>query len=142
MNRRSALGFLGIGAVAGPSVISQASESLVSSNAGSPFNDIYPPSEKALDYARYLKECEEQLVHINADPDKWIATKIQEEMRDHLWGCSAIRLDNIDHDIRNMKSFTDSAKIRMHIARRVKRQYDSHKESLVIRIKDYMGLMS
>ena len=55
-------------------------------------------------------------------------------------GYSSIRYDSIDPDIRNMKSITETAKMRMYFERRVKKQMEVNQTSLTHRIAEYLGV--
>jgi hypothetical protein len=141
MNRRSALGFLGIGAVTGPAIAQEAVNKY-----GHPSNPVPYIDNNAIGFTHinkdhdYMKECREKLSYLTTDPAKWIAEKMAEELRDYQMGYSGIHYNSIDPDIRNMKSFTESAKMRMYIERRVKRQYESQKTSLMNQIAGYIGV--
>lgn len=142
MNRRSALGFLGIGAVTGPAIAQEAVNAY--GNPSNPFPSIdgsslagFIPINKDHDY---MKECREKLAYLTNDPAEWMADRMVEELRDYHMGYNGVHYNNIDPDIRNMKSFTESAKMRMYIQRRVKRQYENQKASLVHQLAGYMGV--
>lgn len=143
MNRRSALGFLGIGAVTGPAIAQEAVNKY-----GHPSNPVpYKLDNNDIGFTHinkdhdYMKECQEKLSYLTTDPAKWIADKMTEEWRDYHMGYSNIHYNNIDPDIRNMKSITESAKVRMYMERRVKRQYENQKASLMNQLAGYMGVV-
>ena len=153
MNRRSALGFLGIGAVTGPAIAQEAVNKYGHSSNPVPYFDNnaigfthinkdhdYMKVNKDHDYNDYMKECQEKLSYLTTDPAKWIADRMTEELRDYHMGYSGIHYNNIDPDIRNMKSITETAKMRMYLERRVKRQYESQKTSLMNQLAGYMGI--
>jgi hypothetical protein len=140
------LSFLGIGA-AGATLGSSGFDNPVPSTHGASYGldsmvkEVYntPIVE---DRAATLKRLQDDLFGITSDPAKWIANKLSEEMYDWRMGYSSIRYDSIDPDIRNMKSITESAKMRMYFERRVKRQHEVNKTHLTHRIAEYMGLKS
>jgi len=146
MNRRSMLGFLGLGSVAGPAVVQQmAYDNPVPTSLGS--QGYYPDnaikaSLAVEDRADTIKRLQADLFDVTSDPAKWIADRLAEEMKDWRMGYSSIRYDSIDPDIRNMKSITETAKMRMYFERRVKRQHEVNKTHLTHRIAEYMGLKS
>jgi hypothetical protein len=136
------LSFLGIGAVGASTLGTQAS--VVPSTHGS----YYQPEKHyaahdvpiVKDTTAYLKEMQDQLSAITGDPSKWITDRLAEEMKDWRMGYSSIRYDNIDPDIRNMKSITETAKMRMYFERRVKKQMEVNQTSLSHRIAEYLGV--
>ena len=143
MNRRSMLSFLGIGAVGASTLDTQAS--VVPSTQGG--LTTYGLNSKSVydtpmvkDTSEYIKDMQEQLSLITGDPAKWIADKLAEEIRDWRMGYSSTHYSNIDPDIRNMKSITEAAKMRMYFERKVKRQMQIQKESLLNRIAECMGV--
>jgi hypothetical protein len=75
---------------------------------------------------------------LTGDGAKWIADYIAREMDEYVSGYSSFRLENIDPDIRNMKSFSEMAKIRMHIERKAKRRLESQKNHMWSRIQELM----
>ena len=136
------LGILGLGAAAGPSVAQEAFNSI---SIGSQGNTIVPTAyldkeETALacwSPAEQLAEARKEYEML-MDTDKWIADYIAREWEDHTAGYNPIRIADIDSDIRNMKSFSESAKIRMHIKRKALRRLRAGKESIVTRIQRLM----
>ena len=149
MNRRSALGFLGIGAVTGPA-IAQEAVNQIGFDPPVPSSGFlgYTDDGKYDNHIGYslsntrdpIKDWQEKLSYLTNDPAKWIADRMAEELREYHMGYGSIHYNNIDPDIRNMKSITESAKIRMYIERRVKRQYESQKTSMMNQIAGYMGV--
>ena len=144
MNRRSMLSFLGIGAVGASTLGAQSGMNPVPSTHGS----YYQPEKHyaahdtpmVKDTTAYLKEMQDQLSSITGDPAKWIADKLAEEMKDWHMGYSGVYYANIDPDIRNMKSITETAKMRMYFERKVKRQAEMQQTSLTHRIAEYLGV--
>ena len=141
MNRRSALGFLGIGAVTGPAIAQEAVNKY-----GHPSNPVPYIDNNVIGFTHinkdhdYMKECQEKLSYLTTDPAKWIADRMADELKDYHMGYGNIHYNNIDPDIRNMKSITETAKMRMYLERRVKRQYESQKISLMNQLAGYMGI--
>ena len=142
MNRRSMLSFLGLGAVAGTTVGSRGFDSPIPSTQGSYWIDkesnYATPMVK--DTSGYIKEMQEQLSAITSDPAKWIAQRVTDEMKDWRMGFSAVKFSEIDPDIRNMKSITETAKMRMYFERRATRQAEVNQTSLTHRIAEYLGV--
>jgi len=145
MNRRSMLSFLGIGAVGASTLGTQSGINPVPSTQGS----YYTPEKSYVAYdtpaimenrADTIKRLQADLFDVTSDPAKWIADKLAEEMKDWRMGYSSVRYDSIDPDIRNMKSITETAKMRMYFERRVKRQHEVNKTHLTHRIAEYMGI--
>lgn len=136
------LGLLGLGAAAGPSVAQEAFNSI---SIGSQGNTIVPTAylenkETALacwSPAEQLAEARKEY-EMFMDTDKWIADYIAREWEDHTAGYNPIRIADIDSDIRNMKSFSESSKIRMHIKRKALRRLRTGRESIVTRIQRLM----
>ena len=148
MNRRSMLSFLGIGAVGASTLGAQSGMNPVPSTHGTTYDIGYSIAKESYtdatpmvkDTAGYIKEMQDQLSLITGDPAKWIADKLAEEMKDWRMGYSSIRYDSIDPDIRNMKSITETAKMRMYFERKVKRQMEINQTSLSHRIAEYLGV--
>ena len=150
MNRRSMLSFLGIGAVGASTIGVQQTPSVVTPNwkqatsydIGSwidkkPYTDATPMVK---DTPAYLKEMQDALSSITSDPAKWIAERVTDEMKDWRMGFSGVRFNDIDPDIRNMKSITEVAKMRMYFERRAARQAEVNQTSLTHRIAEYLGV--
>lgn len=142
MDRRSMLSFLGLGAAAGPAIVQQ-----YSSN---PVPPMYAHHDDASikatlasvgDQKEYVKRMQEELSFINSDPAKWIAERALNDMKDYMMGYSGVSYNQIDPDIRNMKSITELAKMRIYYERRAKRNYETQKESLTHRITEALGLV-
>jgi len=140
MNRRSMLSFLGIGAVGASTLGTQAS--VVPSTHGALYgiDSAAKIAYDTKDNAVYLKDMQEQLSLITGDPAKWIADRLAEELKDWRMGYSSTHYSNIDPDIRNMKSITEAAKMRMYFERKVRRQMEISKQSLSHRIAEYLGV--
>lgn len=138
MNRRSVLGMFGIGAAVGPAV---AKETIYQSSYPSPglstpanFVDQPTPWNPVETLAHVKKEYEVMTGNSSA----WIADYIARELDEYHSGYSSFRLDNIDPDIRNMKSLSESAKMRMYFERKAKRRYESTSRNLLHRIQELM----
>ena len=143
MNRRSMLSFLGIGAVAGTAVGSRGFDSPIPSTQDSYWIDkksYVDATPMVKDTSGYVKEMQEQLSSITSDPAKWIAQRVTDEMKDWRMGFGGVRLNDIDPDIRNMKSVSETTKMRMYFERRAKRQAEVNQMSLTARIAEYLGV--
>jgi len=141
MNRRSMLSFLGIGAVGVSTLDAQAG--IMPSTHGIGYSiakESNYASPMVEDRATTLKRMQDDLFAITSDPAKWIADRVTDEMKDWRMGFSNIRYDSIDPDIRNMKSITEGAKMRMYFERKVKRQAEMQQTSLTHRIAEYLGV--
>ena len=143
MNRRGMLSFLGIGAV-GASTLGNPVPSTEATTGywidKKSWIDATPTTPMVKDPAAYLKDMQEQLSSITGDPSKWIADRLAEEMKDWRMGYSGVRYENIDPDIRNMKSISEATKMRMYFERKVKRQMEINQTSLSHRIAEYLGV--
>jgi hypothetical protein len=139
MNRRGVLGMLGLGAAAGPAVVSQlgsqGSTLAIPSTGGEYYDKVeaipWNPVEQ-------LASAKREYEMLTGDGSRWIADYIAREMDEYVSGYSSFRLENIDPDIRNMKSFSEMAKIRMHIERKAKRRLESQKNHMWSRIQELM----
>ena len=142
MNRRSVLGMLGLGAVAGPAVVSQAvSEYAQSPGLGAAIGSQWATEKATLAWnpADELKRVKQDYEFIVNDRSKWIADWIMREYEEIRGGyASNYRYENIDPDIRNMKSISESAKLRMFIERRANYKYESIKNSMFTQIQSLM----
>jgi hypothetical protein len=145
MNRRSMLGFLGIGAAAGPAVVQQMASNPVPLAFPSPGIDKQYIGDQiavpAINQAERLKEMKDQLSLITDEPEKWLADALAQELKDWRMGYASIHYSNIDPDIRNMKSITESAKMRIYFERKVRRQLENNKDHLMRNIAVYVGLV-
>lgn len=145
MNRRSMLSFLGIGAVGASTLGAQSGMNPVPSTEATTgywidnksYTDATPMVK---DTTAYVKEMQDQLSLITSDPAKWIAQRVTDEMKDWRMGFSSVKFSEIDPDIRNMKSVTETTKMRMYFERRAKRQAEVNEMSLTHRIAEYMGI--
>ena len=145
MNRRGMLSFLGIGAVGASTLGVQSGMNPVPSTHDSYWIDkksYVDATPMVKDTTAYVKEMQDQLSTITGDPAKWIADRLAEELKDWRQGYSSVRYENIDPDIRNMKSITETAKMRMYFERKVKRQMEINQTSLSHRIAEYLGVKS
>ena len=147
MNRRSMLSFLGIGAVGASTLGAQSGMNPVPSTHGTTYDIGYSiakdsnyASPMVEDRATALKRMQDDLFGITSDPSKWIADRLAEEMKDWRLGYSNVRYNDIDPDIRYMKSITETAKMRMYFERKVKRQAEMQQTSLTHRIAEYLGI--
>jgi len=144
MNRRGMLSFLGIGAVGASTLAAQSGfDNPVPSTQDSywidkkSYVDATPMVE---DPVSTIKRLQDDLFGITSDPAKWIADRLAEELKDWRMGYSSVRYDSIDPDIRNMKSITETTKMRMYFERKVKRQHELNKTHITNRISEYMGM--
>ena len=143
MNRRGMLSFLGLGAVAGTAVGSRGFDNPVPSTQDSYWIDkksYVDATPMVKDTSGYVKEMQEQLSSITSDPAKWIAQRVTDEMKDWRMGFSSVKFSEIDPDIRNMKSVTETTKMRMYFERRATRQAEVNQTSLTHRIAEYLGV--
>jgi hypothetical protein len=136
MNRRGLLGLLGLGVAAGPSVAgemmnktSYPSPGILGTQGGNIEQAVPWDPVEQLAYVR--KEYDLMV----GDQSRYMAERISGMYYDYINGYASYNMKSIDPDIRNMKSFSESAKIRMHIERRVKRDYESTKNNLWDRIQ-------
>lgn len=134
MNRRNALSFLGLGSLAGPSI----GKELISASPSQHSEFISTKAENPVETLSRLKS---ELANLDSDPAKWIFERASQDMKDYMMGYPGISYNQIDPDIRNMKSITESAKMRIYYERRAKRSYESQKESLTYRITNFMGIL-
>jgi hypothetical protein len=139
------LSFLGIGAVGASTLGAQSGMNPVPSTEATTgywidnksYTDATPMVK---DTTAYVKEMQDQLSLITSDPAKWIAQRVTDEMKDWRMGFSSVKFSEIDPDIRNMKSVTETTKMRMYFERRAKRQAEVNEMSLTHRIAEYMGI--
>ena len=141
MNRRGVLGMLGLGAAAGPAV---AKEMIYQSSYPSPGLSTPAILSTAADSpipwnpVETLAHVKKEYEVMTGDSSAWIADYIAREYEEYVSGYSSFRLDNIDPDIRNMKSLSESAKMRMYFERKAKRRYESTSRNLLHRIQELM----
>ena len=146
MNRRGMLSFLGIGAVGASTLGAQSGMNPVPSTHGTTYDIGYSIAKESYatpmveDRASTLKRMQDDLFGLTSDPSKWIADRLAEEMKDWRMGYSGVYYANIDPDIRNMKSITETAKMRIYFERKVKRQAEMQQTSLTHRIAEYLGV--
>jgi len=144
MNRRSMLSFLGVGAVGASTIGVQSGMNPVPSQTYDIGYSIAKESNYASpmvkDTTAYVKEMQDSLFAITSDPAKWIADRVTDEMKDWRMGFGGVRLNDIDPDIRNMKSVSETTKMRMYFERRAKRQAEVNQMSLTARIAEYLGV--
>jgi hypothetical protein len=137
MNRRGVLGILGIGAAAGPAVVKQYASDVVPSTGGYNFADKaelvqWNPVEA-------LAEAKKDYEAITLDPEAWIADFVQREWKEYMDGYTSHSIKTIDPDIRNMKSLSESAKMRMYFERKAKRKQAQYAESAWGRVQEWMN---
>jgi hypothetical protein len=140
------LSFLGIGAVGASTLGAQSGMNPVPSTHGTTYDIGYSIAKESYatpmveDRASTLKRMQDDLFGLTSDPSKWIADRLAEEMKDWRMGYSGVYYANIDPDIRNMKSITETAKMRIYFERKVKRQAEMQQTSLTHRIAEYLGV--
>ena len=145
MNRRSMLGMIGLGAAAGPAVVSQAvsaspvpwEQSTVQTH-GIGYSIAKETYDNAWNPVEALASAKREYSMLTEEPSKWIADYVAREWDEYMSGYSSIRVETIDPDIRNMKSFSESSKVRMYIERRAKRRLESQKNHLWSRVQELM----
>jgi len=140
MNRRGILGMLGMGAVAGPAVVSQlgsqGSVLAIPSTGGEIYKDQAIPWNPVEQLAQARKEYD----IMTKDPAAWIEEYIQLEMREYLDGYG-FAYDRIPADIRAMKSLSEQTKVRLHFERKARRRYEHNKGHIWDRIQEYIKMV-
>ena len=138
------LSFLGIGAVGASTLGAQSGfDNPVPSTQDSYWIDkksYVDATPMVKDTSGYVKEMQDQLSSITGNPSKWIADRVTDEMKDWRMGFGGVRLNDIDPDIRNMKSVSETTKMRMYFERRATRQAEVNQTSLTHRIAEYLGV--
>jgi hypothetical protein len=141
------LSFLGIGAVGASTLDAQSGfDNPVPSTQATTYDIGYSIAKESYatpmveDRTTALKRMQDDLFNLTSDPSKWIADRLAEEMKDWRLGYSNVRYNDIDPDIRYMKSITETAKMRIYFERKVKRQAEMQQTSLTHRIAEYMGI--
>jgi hypothetical protein len=139
------LGMIGLGAAAGPAVVSQAvsaspvpwEQSTVQTH-GIGYSIAKETYDNAWNPVEALASAKREYDRMNGDPSMWIADYVAREWDEYMNGYSIIRLETIDSDIRNMKSFSESAKMRMYLERKAKRKLESNKKHVWSRVQELM----
>ena len=137
MNRRGILGMLGMGAVAGPAVVKQYASDAIGANGPSPpigYSDkaeLWNPVEQ-------LADAQKEYDYLTKNPAVWIAEYAHREYTEYLDGYTSYRYETIDPDIRNMKSLSESAKMRMFFERKARRKQAQYAESALGRVQEWM----
>ena len=135
---------LGIGTAAGPSVVKQyAGNSVIKSSPPIPtdFTDSIGYSDKAeLEWnpVEQLAQARKEYDVLTKDPAVWIAEYAHREFTEYLDGYTSYRYETIDPDIRNMKSLSESAKMRMFFERKARRKQQQISSSVLGRIQMLM----
>ena len=142
MNRRSMLGMLGLGAAVGPAVVSNAVSPAFPTGTAN-YDNVTPMKgsvEGGIPWnpVENLASAKREYDMMTGDSSKWIAEYAAREWEEYINGYSPYRNDNIDPDIRNMRSFSETAKMRMHIERKAKRKLESNKNHVWSRIQQLM----
>jgi hypothetical protein len=144
MNRRSMLGMIGLGAAAGPSVVSEAVRAsnipVLSTDSVGIGYSITKESYDKVEWSpvEALASAKREYSMLTGDSSKWISDYVAREMDEYINGYSSYRLDNIDPDIRNMKSFSETSKMRIHLERKARRRLESQKNNMWQRIQELM----
>jgi hypothetical protein len=142
MNRRGVLSMLGIGAAAGPAIAKQyVGNSVMNSSPAIPSTGgEYYDKVEAIPWnpVEQLASAKREYEMLTGDASKWITDYVAREWDEYMSGYSSIRIETIDPDIRNMKSFSESAKIRTFIERKAKRRYENQKNHMWSRIQELM----
>ena len=136
MDRRSILGMLGMGAVAGPAVV----HTYASDVNKNPSVAYLEKAEQAIRWnpVEQLAEARKEYDFLTKDPSAWVADHIAREWQEYIDGYASYRYDAIDADIRAMKSFSESAKMRMFFERKAKRKQQQYSNSVMGRIQQLM----
>jgi len=134
------LGVLGLGAAAGPAVAKEMIYQTggLSTPAIVATQDWKEPGDIPWNPVESLARAKAEYNTLIGDPSAWIADYVAREYEEYVCGYSSYRLDNIDPDIRNMKSISESAKMRMFITRKAQRRYEASKNSVFQRIQELM----
>ena len=139
MNRRGFMSMLGIGAAAAPAVAKEMKmiypSSYPSPGLSTPAIISTAADSIPWDPVRQLAEAKREYERVTGDPSAWMADYVARELEEYHSGYSSFRFEYIDPDIRNMKSLSETAKIRMYFERRAKRRYESSKNNLFERIQ-------
>ena len=145
MNRRGVLGMLGLGAAAGPVV---AKEMIYKTSYPSPGlstpailstqGQTWTDAPDVWDPVKQLAEAKREYERVTGDSSTWIADYVARELDEYHSGYSSFRFEYIDPDIRNMKSLSETTKIRMHFERKAKRRYELSKNNLFERIQQLL----
>ena len=85
-----------------------------------------------------LAEAQKEYDALTKDPAVWIADYVHREYKEYLDGYTSYRYELIDSDIRNMKSFSESAKMRMYLERKARRKQQQISNSVLGRIQMLM----
>ena len=141
MNRRGVLGMLGIGAAAGPAVVSQlgsqGSVPAIPSTSGYNFTD----KAEAIGWnpVEQLAEAKRDYEALTLDPEAWITDWASREWKEYMDGYTSTRYETIDPDIRSMKSLSETAKMRMYFERKARRKQAQYAESAWGRVQEWMN---
>lgn len=138
MNRRGFMELFGIGAVAGPAVVKQHTDNLVSGSAtGIGYSEI---TNAAIPWnpVEQLAAARKEYDALTKDPAAWIAEHAHNDYTEYLNGYTSYHYGMIDPDIRNMKSFSESTKIRMFFERKARRKQQHYINSILSKIQILM----
>jgi len=135
MNRRGILGMLGMGAVAAPAIVHQYAD--VNKNPSAAYLE---KAEQAVLWnpVEQLAEAQREYDYLTKDPAAWVADHVAREWQEYMDGYASYRYDAIDADIRALKSFSESAKMRMFFERKARRKQQQYSKSVLGRIQMLM----
>ena len=140
MNRRGVLGMLGISAAAGPVVVSQLGSQGSVHAIPSTGGEYYDKAEMVQwSPIEQLAEAKRDYEALTLDPEAWIADWTSREWKEYMDGYTSARYETIDADIRNMKSFSETAKMRMYFERKARRKQAQYAESAWGRVQEWMN---
>lgn len=129
MMRRGFLAMLGLGPIA-----SLVAEEPVSKLSYPPVvtRDYTGPNLVEQDESSYLKKMLSEM----SSKEDWIKNWIERQKSDMYHD---IHIDRVDPDIKAMKSFSDSAKIRMQWRRMAERRYEHEHSRCIEQLKRFVG---
>lgn len=129
MMRRGFLAMLGLGPIA-----SLVAEEPVSKLSYPPVvtRDYTGPNLVEQDESSYIKNMLKEM----SSKEDWIKDWIERQKSDMY---NDLHIDRVDPDIKAMKSFSDSAKVRMQWRRMAERRYDQDRNRYVEQLKRLVG---
>ena len=139
MNRRGVLGMLGIGAATAPAVVHQYASDVVSSPPIPGISGVeYKDQASAWNPVEQLADARKEYEYLTKDPAAWVADYVSREWKEYIDGYTSYRYEMIDADIRNMKSLSETAKMRMYFERKARRKQQQYADSVMGRIQMLM----
>jgi hypothetical protein len=137
IGRRSFLSVLGLGSVAAtldaPQAVPANGVSLGSQMIGPYPPDVQQWPNKTYSIADHLKDLQQELSYYD-DKEKFMHDRILTWMDDF----GSIAIDRIDPDIRCMKSFSDSTKVRMHVRKLAEKEWEKQRGRILQRIANLL----